>query len=74
MRGSVQTPGDFSFDAFMAPTEQVFTALFKGELRAILFPSIQADSPAMLFNRDKVDAIALLPREEVRELEEDEAP
>jgi hypothetical protein len=39
--------------------------LYAAELTAILFPSVGAKSPAMLFNREMVDGISLIPKEEI---------
>ena len=49
----------------MIEGDRIFIPLYNTELIAILFPDIRASSPAMLFNREMVDAIALLPREAV---------
>jgi len=38
--------------------------LYSAELIAVLFPNVRAESPALLFNREMVDAVSLLPREE----------
>ena len=62
LRGQVETPGKFNFTTFMVEGDRLFVPLYNTELIAILFPDIRASSPAMLFNRDMVDAIALLPR------------
>lgn len=45
--------------------ERPFIPLYNGEISAILFRDINATSPAMLFNRNTVDALALLPKEEI---------
>ena len=65
LRGQVETPGTFNFGSFMIEGDRIFIPLYNTELIAILFPDIRASSPAMLFNREMVDAIALLPREAV---------
>ena len=65
LRGQVETRGQFNFGAFMFEGERTFAPLFNGEIRAILFRDINATSPAMLFSRNVVDAIALLPKEEI---------
>ncbi len=74
MRGSIETPGEFNFEALMAPSDRLFSPLYKGELQAILFPDIHAEFPALMFNREKVDAIALLPRDEIPGASEDASP
>jgi len=63
LRGQVETPGKFNFGTFMIEGDRIFIPLYNAELIAILFPDIRANSPAMLFNREMVDAIAPLPRE-----------
>jgi hypothetical protein len=45
--------------------DRIFVPLFTAELTAILFPNVRAESAAMLFNRNMVDTMALLPREEM---------
>jgi hypothetical protein len=65
LQGQVETPGKFNFGSFMIEGDRIFIPLYNTELIAILFPDIRASSPAMLFNREMVDAIALLPREAV---------
>jgi hypothetical protein len=44
---------------------QIFIPIYFGQMQAILFPSVTAESPAMLFNREMVDAIAMLPKEDI---------
>jgi hypothetical protein len=34
-------------------------------LTAILFPNVEAESAAMIFNRRMVDAVAMLPKDEI---------
>jgi hypothetical protein len=64
MRGLLEMPGKFVFGAMMFEGDQIFTPLYNAELIAILFPNVRADSPAALFNREMVDAIGLLPRDD----------
>jgi hypothetical protein len=65
LRGQVETPGKFNYGSFMIEGDRIFIPLYNTELIAILFPDIRASSPAMLFNREMVDAIALLPKEAI---------
>jgi hypothetical protein len=67
LRGMVETHGKFNFGSFIFEGETIFLPLYNAELTAILFPKIEAESPAMLFNRKKVDAIGLMPRREIPE-------
>lgn len=64
LRGLVETAGKFNFGDLMFSGDRIFVPLYAAELTAILFPSVRAESPAMLFNRDMVDTMALLPKEE----------
>lgn len=63
MRGLIEMPGKFNFGSVMVEGDQIFTPLYNAQLIAILFPNVRVDSPAALFNREMVDAIAVLPRE-----------
>jgi hypothetical protein len=65
LRGQVETPGKFNFGAFMFEGERSFIPLYNAEMNAILFRDINATSPAMLFSRKVVDAVALLPKDEI---------
>jgi hypothetical protein len=72
LRGVIETPGTFNFAAVMFEGDSIFVPLYNGLLSAILFPSVRANSPAMLFNRQMVDAMSLLPREMIPKIEEEE--
>jgi hypothetical protein len=65
LRGSVETGGKFNFGALMFEGTSIFIPLYDAELMAILFPNVRAQSPAILFNREMVDAIGLLPKDGV---------
>jgi hypothetical protein len=67
LRGMIETPGKFDFGGLMFQGEQIFVPIYIAKLTAILFPSVEAESPAMLFNRSMVDGMALLPRDEIPE-------
>jgi hypothetical protein len=64
LRGMVETAGKFNFGAMMFEGDRIFVPLYSAEITAILFPNVRAESAAMLFNRNMVDTMALLPREE----------
>lgn len=66
LQGSVETSGKFDFDALMFEGTNIFVPLYEAELTAILFPNVRAASPVLLFNREMVDAIGQLPKEETR--------
>lgn len=64
LRGTIETAGKFNFGDLMFSGDRIFIPIYTAELIAILFPNVRAESPAMLFNREMVDTIALLQREE----------
>lgn len=66
LRGVLETSGKFDFDSLMFEGTNLFVPLYDAELTAILFPNVRAASPALLFNREMVDAIGLLPKDEGR--------
>ena len=65
LRGMIETAGKFNFSSVMFEATSTFIPIYQCKLTAILFPNVQTESPAMLFNRDMVDGMALLPREEI---------
>jgi hypothetical protein len=65
LKGIVETPGKFNFGAIMFETDRFFMPIYNATLKAILFPNVQGESQAMIFNRSMVDAIALLPKDEI---------
>jgi hypothetical protein len=64
LRGTVETAGKFNFGALMFEGDRIFVPLYAAEITAILFPNVRAESAALLFNRNMVDTMAQLPREE----------
>jgi hypothetical protein len=65
LRGFLETPGKFNFGALMFEGDNIFIPLYQAELGAILFPTVRGDSPAMAINRNMVDAIGLLSKDEI---------
>jgi len=65
LRGLYEAPGKFNAGATLFEGDRIFVPLYNAELTAILFPNVVARSPALLFNRDMVDSVALLPKEEI---------
>ena len=65
LRGLFEAAGKFNAGATLFEGDRLFVPLYSAELTAILFPNVVARSPAILFNRDMVDSLALLPREEI---------
>jgi len=70
LRGFVETPGKFSFGILMFEGDGIFIPLYNGELSAILFPTVKGESHAMVFNRNMVDAIGLLSKDEIPKIAE----
>ena len=69
LRGIYETAGKFNAGATLFEGDRLFVPLYSAELTAILFPNVIARSPAILFNRDMVDSMALLPKEEIPQQE-----
>jgi hypothetical protein len=65
LRGMIETAGKFDLGTALFGGDRIFVPLYSAELTAILFPTVGARSPAMLFNREMVDGMALLPQEEI---------
>jgi hypothetical protein len=65
LKGIVETPGKFNFGALMFETDRFFMPIYNATLTAILFPNVKGASEAMIFNRSMVDALALLPKDEI---------
>ena len=65
LRGMIETAGKFDLGTALFGGDRIFVPLYTAELTAILFPSVVARSPAMLFNREMVDGMALLPQEDL---------
>jgi hypothetical protein len=65
LRGAVETAGRFNFGALMFEGHQIFIPYYYASMQAILFPTVTAESPAMLFNREMVEAIAMIPKDEI---------
>lgn len=63
LQGQIQSGGRFDFGALMFEGDNPFLPLFDGTLRALLFPKVQAQAPALLFNRKMVQGISLIPAE-----------
>lgn len=74
LRGIVETVGKFNFGSVMFEGDAIFLPLYESNLTAVLFPKIEAEGPAMLFNRKMVDAIGLMPRREIPTKPEEQKP
>jgi len=52
--------GRFDFATLISDKTRNFVPLFEATLTAILIPNLKVESPGILFNREKVDMLALL--------------
>jgi hypothetical protein len=57
--GVLEWAGRFDFSTIMVEGSREFVPLYKATLTSILIPALKVDSPAVLFNRTKVDLVAL---------------
>jgi hypothetical protein len=60
LEGKLEVAGRFDFAIMIADKARNFIPLYEAVLTAILIPNIKVESPAILFNREKVDLVALL--------------
>jgi hypothetical protein len=65
LRGLIESGARFDFGALLFEGDVRFVPLYNASLAAILFPRVQSDAAAMVFNRSMVHGINLLPREEI---------
>jgi hypothetical protein len=59
IEGKIEYPGRFDFSALMAEGSRDFIPIYDVILTAILIPTLRVESPGMLFNRTRVDLLAL---------------
>ena len=57
--GKLEVAGRFDFAVMIADKTRNFIPLYGARLAAILIPSLQVESPALVFNREKVDILGL---------------
>ncbi len=60
LEGKLEVAGRFDFATMIADKTRNFIPLYEATLSAILIPNLKVESPAILFNREKVDLLALL--------------
>jgi hypothetical protein len=60
LEGKIEVAGRFDFATMIADKARNFIPLYEGTLSAILIPNLKVESPGILFNREKVDLLALL--------------
>lgn len=60
LEGKLEVAGRFDFAVMIADKARNFIPLYEAVLSAILIPNLKVESPGILFNREKVDLVALL--------------
>ena len=60
IEGKLEVAGRFDFAVMIADKTRNFIPIYGAVLTAILIPNLKAESPGILFNREKVDILALL--------------
>ena len=60
LEGKLEVAGRFDFASMVADKTRNFIPLYEATLSAILIPNLKVESPGVLFNREKVDLLALL--------------
>jgi hypothetical protein len=60
LEGKLEVVGRFDFAVMMADKTRNFILIYEAILTAILMPNLKVESPAVLFNREHVDMVALL--------------
>jgi hypothetical protein len=60
MEGKLEVAGRFDFAVMISDKSRNFIPIYDATLSAILIPNLKVESPGVLFNREKVDLLALL--------------
>lgn len=60
LEGKLEVAGRFDFSTMSADRARNFIPLYEASLSAILIPNLKVETPALLFNREKMDFLALL--------------
>lgn len=60
IEGKLEVAGRFDFVTLIADKTRNFVPIFSATLTAILIPNLKVESPGVLFNREKIDMLALL--------------
>jgi hypothetical protein len=58
--GQIQSGGRFNFGAIMFEGGNAFIPIYDARLLALLFPKVNTEAPALMFNRGMVQAMTLL--------------
>ena len=59
-KGKLEVVGRFDFVTLISDKTRNFVPLFDATLTALLIPNLKVESPGILFNREKIDMLALL--------------
>jgi len=60
IEGKLEIAGRFDFAVMISDKARTFIPMYGAVLTAILIPNLKVESPGILFNREKVDLLALL--------------
>jgi hypothetical protein len=60
IEGKLEVAGRFDFVSVISDRTRNFMPIFDATLSAILIPNLKVESPAVLFNREQIDMVALL--------------
>jgi hypothetical protein len=60
IEGKLEVAGRFDFATLISDKIRNFIPMFDAALSAILIPNLRVESPGILFNREKIDMLALL--------------
>jgi hypothetical protein len=60
LEGKLEVAGRFDFAVMISDKTRNFIPMYEATLTAILIPNVKVESPGILFNREKVDMLALL--------------
>jgi len=60
IEGKLEVAGRFDFVTLISDKTRNFVPMFDAALTAILIPNLKVESPGILFNREKIDMMALL--------------
>jgi hypothetical protein len=60
LEGKLEVAGRFDFATMVSDKSRNFVPLYEAALTAILIPNLKVECPAILFNREKVELLALL--------------
>jgi hypothetical protein len=60
LEGKLEVAGRFDFVTLISDKTRNFVPIFDATLTAILIPNLKVESPGILFNREKIDILAML--------------